>query len=597
MLKSKTTRRILFSFLPFLPILGQAQIHFENQAEQLGIRTLKTEFSIGNGVSFVDFNQDGWDDLTIGTPKGKFIDFYENQGGTFKRIFPLVTHRDESKQINWVDFDNDGDLDLFVATYDGPNRLYENLGALQLEDITERAGLPMQDEYTYGAVWGDYDRDGWLDLYIGSHKDVTPDKYNKLFRNQGDKTFRDVSTETNTADLDKVPFCSGFIDINNDLWPDIYTANDKLTYNTLLLNQRNGSFSPVGDLARADLRMNAMCVNMGDFNNDGWQDIYITNTPVGNKLLRNNGIQSGLNFPSFSEVAEAAGVGYYGHSWASNFLDADNDGDLDLYVSGTMKLNHFGNRTSIFYENIGQGLFITPSAGMAGDSARSFVNAVGDANRDGYPDIAVQNNPPNFHHCWVNSGGSNHWIKLQLEGVKSNRDAVGARVEVFADTLYQMRYRNCGNGFMGQNSKTLTFGCKGYEQIDSVIITWPTGHIDKFFHLETKKAYQIQEGQSTNGIIWVAPEVQLTVTGLKQLLSRAAQVNIFPVPAIDHIYIEEIRTSEQDAWIINQQGQVIPAGQLKDGRSVNISTLGAGTYWLLIRFQSGQYQFGEFIKQ
>lgn len=580
-----------------LPIFCLAQIHFDNQAEEMGIRSLKTEFSIGNGVSFVDFNQDGWDDLTIGSPKGKFIDFYENQGGSFKRIFPLVTHRDEAKQISWVDFDNDGDLDLFVASYDAPNRLYENLGALQFEDITEKAGLPMNDEYTYGAVWGDYDRDGWLDLYFGSHKDITPDKYNKLFRNLGDGSFVDVSAPTNTSDLNKVPFCSGFIDINNDMWPDIYTANDKLTYNTLLFNGGRGKFFPVGDLTNADLRMNAMCVNMGDFNNDGWQDIYVTNTPIGNKLLRNDGIPANFDLPTFSEVAEPAGVAYYGHSWASNFLDADNDGDLDLYVSGTMKIASMGNRTSVFYENLGDGTFGIPEVGMAGDSARSFVNAIGDANQDGYPDIMVQNNPPNFHHCWINRGGSHKWIKLQLEGKKSNRDAVGARVEVYTDSLYQMKYRNCGNGFMGQNSKTLIFGCRAFEQVDSVLITWPTGHIDRLYNLKTNQQHFIREGESSNGLIRVAPEVQLTVSHLRQILQKAPALKLYPVPASEQIWIEPSSSPIDEIWIIGQQGQVFsPQKSGKNDRLV-IRELPPGTYWLLIRQQSGDYRHGKFIKQ
>jgi len=580
-----------------LPFISWTQIHFENQAEQLGIRTLKTEFSIGNGVSFVDFDQDGWDDLTIGTPRGKFIDFYKNEGGRFKRIFPLVTHRDEAKQINWVDFDNDGDLDLFVASYAGPNRLYENIGDLQFEDITEAAGLPMHDEYTYGAVWGDYDRDGWLDLYFGTHKDVNPDKYNKLFRNQGDKTFQDVSTTTNTSDLNKVPFCSGFIDVNNDMWPDLYTANDKLTYNTLLFNTGQGNFFSVGDLTGADLRMNGMCVNMGDFNNDGWQDIYVTNTPAGNKLLRNDGLQPGLDIPSFTEIGTSAGVGYFGHSWASNFLDADNDGDLDLYVSGTMKIADLGNRTSVFYENQGNGQFTAPVAGMAGDSARSYVNVIGDANQDGYPDIAVQNNPPNFHHCWINSGGNNRWLKLKLEGVKSNRDAVGARIEVFADTLYQLRYRNCGNGFMGQNTKTLIFGCDRYEQVDSVLITWPTGHIDRFYQLATNQLYHFQEGASTNGQIEVAPEVNLTISQLPTLLQTAQKLSLYPIPANSQVQFSGPHQPIREAWVINPQGQVLPAQSWINGHSIRLNNLEAGSYWLVLKDVSNTYYLGSLIVQ
>lgn len=583
------------SFFLLAAIPGFSQIHFDNKAQELGIRAFKTDFSIGNGVSFVDFNQDGWDDITIGTARGKFIDFYINEAGIFKRIFPLVTHRDESKQINWIDFDNDGDLDLFVASYDGPNRLYENLGELKLEDITEQAGLPMNDEYTHGAIWGDYDRDGWLDLYFGTHKDVIPDKYNKLFRNRGDKTFTDVSEYTNTSDLNKVPFCSGFIDINNDKWPDIYTANDKLTLNTLLFNKGNGSFSSVADLANAELKMNAMCVNMGDFNNDGWQDIYITNTPVGNKLLRNDGPTPQSRISKFTEVAEQAGVAYYGHGWASNFLDADNDGDLDLYVSGMMKIEEMGNRTSVFYENLGDGTFSVPEAGMQGDSASSFVNAIGDANQDGYPDIAVQNNPPAFHHFWMNGGGENNWIKFNLEGIKSNRDAVGAKIEIYADSLYQMQYRNCGNGFMGQNSKTITVGCRDYTTIDSVVITWPTGHIDRFYDLNTQQTYFFQEGNSTNGIIEVDPEVRLTVTSLVKALP-IRKMKLYPIPATDLLFIELPDNQLETAWIYHTSGQLVKQISVEATNQLKVSDLENGSYWVLVKGQNEEFYQGMFQK-
>ncbi|MEO0341169.1 MAG: VCBS repeat-containing protein, partial [Bacteroidota bacterium] len=296
------------------------QVLFEDVGLAVGLRFGNSVSNIGNGISFVDFNQDGWDDLTIGTNAGKFIDFYLNDRGTYRRILPLVNHKDEAKQILWVDYDNDADLDLFVASYDGLNRLYQNQGELQMVDVTQAVGLPMNTEYTFGATWGDFDRDGWLDLYFGNHKDVTPDKYNKLFRSNGDGTFSDISQTSKAADLNKVPYCSAFLDFNNDLWPDIYTANDKLTYNTLLMNQGNGHFYDVSDLSQSGLKMNAMCVNVGDFNNDGWQDIYITNTPIGNRLLQNTGPGAFERIAVFEEVAEQAGVGYYGHGWASNFL-------------------------------------------------------------------------------------------------------------------------------------------------------------------------------------------------------------------------------------------------------------------------------------
>ncbi|MEM6378006.1 MAG: FG-GAP-like repeat-containing protein [Bacteroidota bacterium] len=581
-------------FISQLGLIGQIQ--FENIAQNAGIRHFKTEFSIGNGVSFVDFNNDGWDDLTIGTTSGKFIDFYVNEQGTFKRIFPLVTHRHESKQINWVDFDNDGDKDLYVASLSAPNRLYENQGDLKMVDITEQSKLPMNDEYTYGAIWGDFDRDGWLDLYFGNHKDVQHDKYNKLFHNNGDGTFTDVSDDSGSADLNKVPFCSAFFDFNNDNWPDIYTANDKLSFNTLLMNEGAGRFSDVSARTNTELRMNAMCVNVGDFDNDGWQDIYITNTPVGNRLLRNLGSDNINVMPVFEEVAEEVGVGYFGHGWASNFLDADNDGDLDLYVNGSAKIRSQGNKTSIFYENMGDGTFTIPESGMGADSATSYVNAIGDINNDGFPDIAVQNNPPYYHHLWQNSGGDNRWLKVNLTGVLSNKDAVGAKVEVYSEIGYQQRYRHCGSGFMGQNSTTLLFGLNTFAQADSIIITWPTGHIDRLYDVAADQIIALSEGATTNGIIDVMPGLNIMLPTAVSSKLKPLKLDFYPNPVQDHLWITHELQGDLHYQIMDLQGKVVKKGKFSQNK-IQISDVSSGSYVILMQTEQQEIYSALFQKQ
>jgi hypothetical protein len=589
-------KKIIFTSFLLLACTGTyCQLHFENIAQAAGIRYFKTEFSIGNGISFVDFNNDGWDDLTIGTPSGKFIDFYENKQGTFERIFPLVSHRDESKQVLWVDFDNDGDKDLFVASLAGANRLYENQGNLEMVDITEAANLPLQDEYTYGAVWADYNRDGWLDLYFGNHKDTRYDKYNKLFRNNGDGTFTDVSAESRSNDLNKVPFCSAFFDFNNDNWPDIYTANDKLSYNTLLLNLGNGRFSDIGDLVNADQKMNAMCVNVGDYDNDGWQDIYITNTPIGNRLLRNQGIIIEGELPIFEEVAEQAGVGYFGNGWGSNFLDADNDGDLDLYVSGSAKIKSQQNRTSLFYENLGNGTFSIPEIGMGADSATSYVNAVGDINNDGFPDLAVQNNPPYYHHLWKNGGNTNNWLKINLEGKISNQDAVGAKVELFTNGTYQQRYRQCGSGFMGQNSTSLLFGLKDQEVVDSLVITWPTGHIDHFNALAANQVLHFIEGESSNGNILVDTDLNILVSSTSTI--KPASLSIYPNPAVDYLWINQEFIGPFDYQLFSLKGELIQSKQRNYKPEVKVTNLPTGQYLLVIQDQNKATYSAYFYKK
>ncbi len=582
----------------FLHMALPAQIFFEDVGFSIGLRYGNSVANIGNGISFVDFNQDGWDDLTIGTNAGKFIDFYLNDQGTFRRILPLVDHKDEAKQILWVDYDNDHDLDLFVATFQGVNRLYQNQGDLRLVDVTQKVGLPTDTEYTFGAIWGDYDRDGWLDLYFGNHKDVRPDKYNKLFRSNRDGTFTDVSTYSRTADLNKVPYCSAFLDFNNDMWPDIYTANDKLTYNTLLMNQGNGRFYDASELSNSGLRMNAMCVNVGDYNNDGWQDIYITNTPIGNRLIKNTGLAKFGDVVEFEEVAEEAGVAYYGHGWASNFLDADNDGDLDLYVNGSAKIKSAGNRSSLFYENMGDGQFSIPEVGMSGDSARSYANAIGDINNDGFPDIAVQNNPPDYHFLWKNKKTNpNNWLKIKLVGTQSNREAIGAKIEAYAGELYQMRYLHCGIGFLGQNSKKEMLGLADHTVIDSLIITWPSGVKDKFLDVKVNHLKTIYEGSSDGK----QDQEKINTEILKDLLlyekNKNNSFSIYPNPAKDVIQLKRpfVFSESSSLTIYNAQGQIVRQTAFQD--QMDISALEKGLYWIVLEGDKQQMGIQQFIKQ
>lgn len=404
----------------------QAQLHFQDVAAQKGIEHRYLSVRLGGGVSCYDFNQDGLDDITLATAFGDPIDFYLNMGGHFQLLPPLVDNEDEAKQILWVDFDNDGDLDLFVATYDGLNRLYEQTGDLTFTDITLAAGLPSFNTRTYGACFGDFDRDGWVDLYFGDRIAFQPqDNRHYLFRNNGDKTFSDVSYPAAAQDTSGLQFCSGFIDYNLDGWPDIYTAHDRIAnLNTLLENQADGTFADVGAAARADLAIEAMSVTSGDYDSDGLLDIYCTNIPEGNKLLHNDGPDS-TNQYVFSEVAAESGVGFYGMSWGAVFLDADNDADLDLYVSGSVAGADV--RSAAFFQNESDGTFSEPSAGFLGDTVVSYNNAVGDFDADGYPDIMVINIYPYFSHLWASSALENNWIKLDLEGVLSNRDAIGAQ--------------------------------------------------------------------------------------------------------------------------------------------------------------------------
>ena len=164
---------------------------------------------------------------------------------------------------------------------------------------------------------------------------------------------------------------------------------------------------------------------------------------------------------------------------------------------------------STFYQNDRAGGFYIPDAGFDSDTMRSFCHAIGDFNADGRPDIAVVNHSPDDNQLWSNSGSNNNWIKVELEGVISNRDAVGARIEIHTANGYQQRQVHCGIGFLGQNSETEIIGLETLDMVDSLIVTWPTGHIDRLFQIEANQKLFIEEGSTTGGEISIDPDITI----------------------------------------------------------------------------------------
>jgi hypothetical protein len=573
-----------------------AQILYQDAAAARGIQHIYNSTTPGCGVSCVDFNNDGLDDITLGSESGQPIRFYLNMGGQFTLLQPLVPHLDEVKQLLWVDFDNDADKDLFVCNYEGVNRLYRNTGNLTFEDITLSAGLPLDAFHTFGAVWGDYDRDGLLDLYYNERKlqlSGLPNE-NRLFRNNGNGTFTEVTPQAQAADSGKTPFCSAFLDYNNDKWPDIYTAQDRLRINSLLRNNGNGTFSNVSVATNTNLAMNAMCVAAGDYDNNGWLDIYISNTEEGNALLRNSGPDDDGQVV-FEEVAASAGVAFNSIGWGSVFLDADNDGDLDLYVSGM--LAGADVISSAFYENMGNGSFLQPNAGFVGDTVTSFSNATGDFDNNGYPDIMVANTAPFASQLWLHQGTtSNNWLKIKLQGILSNRDGIGAKIEIYTGSHYQMRYTHCGIGFLGQNSDTEIIGIGSATQADSILITWPTGHIDRLLNVVSGQKLVVVEGSTTGGDIFVDPEIISHTSDLPADQPQAA--HLFPNPATDELHVQLIGNDIRFWSVLDTYGRVLMSDRIRAAEwNIAVQYLSSGLYFILFLQEDGQVIMQKWIKR
>lgn len=559
--------------------IASSQISFENKASDLGIDFSSGNTSDGNGVAFFDFDGDGWDDITFTSGSDRDLKFFKNNNGLFSEVTLNVSSLIyQTKQVNWVDFDNDGDKDLFVTSDTNGNRLFRNTGDLNFEDITGNSGLITTNIYSYGASWGDYNNDGFLDVFISnrdpSTSTTTP---NYLYRNNGDATFTDVSEAAGIDRLKHLSFCSAFFDFNNDGWQDIYIANDKFNQENLLYkNNGDGTFTEIGASSGTNIAIDAMTVTIGDYNNDGWQDIYVTNSPGGNVLFRNNGDET------FTDVADTSGTIFNSIGWGATFLDADNDMDLDLYVSGS-NVTLPDLISAAFYENLNNGQFQIPTdAGFANDIGYSFSNSAGDINNDGFPDFVVTNSNDQNIFLWENkSASTNNWLKINLEGMTSNKDGIGSVIEVSIDNQTQYRYTHCGEGYLSQKSSSEFFGVGSNTIIDSIKITWLSGTIDTFNNVSVNQAMTIVEGSSN-----VLSDTDFEIDN----------ISLYPNPTGNVLNITS-RTIINAISVYNAEGQLITtknSEKLKE--NINTSDYSSGLYYATVSTNNGNVT-KKFIKQ
>lgn len=549
-----------------------AQIQFNEEALLLGCSNSSYGLgSYGGGISFFDFDKDGWDDITVSSETGDPVRFYKNNTGFFSQIdFISFDPLFETKTVQWIDFDNDGDYDLFVTSFSDSNILYQNIGNMVFEDVTISSGLILNDNSNYGSSWGDYDKDGFLDVFICSRSDFQEDDtQNYLYHNNGDGTFSIVNDQAGIDNNHNLSFCSSFFDYNNDGWQDLYIANDKLdTQNLLYKNNGDGTFTEVGEETGTNISMDGMSTTIGDYNEDGWLDIYVTNTIAGNVFLKNNGDGT------FTDVASTNGTLFESAAWGAVFLDAENDTDLDLYVSGELD-GSTSFLPSAFYENNGNGNFSIPmSAGFENDTARSFSNAIGDINNDGYPDITVLNYEPDDIFVWNNiSDYNNNWLKVKLEGVISNRQGIGSWIEISIDGNKQYRYTLCGEGFLGQNSAYEFFGLGSASSVDYIKVTWLSGQVD------------VIENPSINSHITVIEGGEL---GINENYDN--NLVVYPNPGKKfHIKINNFN-EKMILYVSDVTGKILfSALQQSKDMSIDLTEFSSGVYFLNIFNESQKF--------
>jgi hypothetical protein len=476
-------------------IISSAQFEMISQSMDIYVKHENTEW--GNGASFYDFNRDGWDDLTTANGDSA-IQFFVNDGSGILVELDLtlpITITHHVIAIIWVDYDNDKDSDLFITQYGGRLFLLQNVGQLVFTDVTESVGLPITEYKYYGASFADVNEDGYLDFYVSKYYNPLNNPQmefsSMFFLGNENGTF---TNETISAGLLQPPspsFQPVFFDYDQDGYLDLFIIIDRSFWpNELFRNNGDGTFTEVSDLMDADIGIDSMCANVGDFDNDLDYDIYVTDGPTGNVLLKNN-------YPlPYVNISEDENLEINQSCWGSLWIDVENDGWQDLFVGTTVGL--FTSAQNRFFKNNGGENFseATTEFGLLGDISPTMCTTMGDINNDGYYDYFNNNNDPFFSDLWRNSGGTNNYIALSFEGVFSNKDAVGTNVKAYFGGNQAMRLKQFGESYIAQNSGKEIFGLGTNELVDSLVIEWPNGLVEKYYNVVPNHFYHLIEGNA-----------------------------------------------------------------------------------------------------
>ncbi len=455
---------------------------------------------ISGGVAAGDYDGDGWVDLYVVGGQDAPNRLYRNRGdGSFEEVGAAAGVEvgiGKGCGPAFADLDGDGRLDLFVGGVDGTRpSVFHNAGDGTFDDITATSGIVIEDnggtfvDATLSATFGDYDRDGDLDIFL-SHWDTNyDDGYppQHLWLNNGDGTFVEDVLDGAGEGTDDYTFTGNFADIDNDGWPDLLLASDFGT-SEVFLNQGDGTFVDVTTGVITD--ENGMCAAVGDYDNDGDLDWFVSSIrasepgpfgfwgDTGNRLYRNPGNGD------FEDVTDLAGVRDGGWGWASSFADLDNDGHLDLVHVNGFWLPHIGNDdveafvedpTRVFMSN-GDGTFTEKAASLGIDDRRQGRGLVCfDYDRDGDIDLFIANNGQAPRLYRNNLAAGHTFLQVALRDTTKNSQAVGARVYVTAGGTTQMREVRCGSNFVSNDPADCHFGLGGATTVEQLRIVWPNG--------------------------------------------------------------------------------------------------------------------------
>lgn len=567
----------LLSATVFVPVTRATT--FQLYGAEAGIQVIGELSEFGHGVSAFDLEGDGDIDLYvtngIGSPNQLFI----NDGNfNFTEAATALGAADSghAKAAVAADFDNDGDPDLYVTHYGEPNRLYRNDGVGGFVDVANAAAVTGGNLYSTGAAWVDFDNDGLLDLYVTNRGVTTAGEPNLLFQNDGDGTFTEVAVAMG-VECHTMTFQPIFTDYDLDGDPDLYISSDKFQGNRLYRNEGGVSFTDVSAATGSGLLMDGMGISVGDVNDDGRPDIYITNTPSGHRCLVSQADAT------FLEMADTLGMTVGEIGWGAVFFDCDLDGDEDLF-----QVNEAPNR---LFRNDGVAPWanITSTAGVGGGAgALSLGCTAADFDGDGDLDIYVSNVLAECEVYRNETTSGAHWLKVDTDGTVSNRDGIGARVEIEVAGATQFREIRAGSSYLSQKDMRGSFGLGAATIVDRVEVRWPSGIVDVLQNVAVDQVLNVVEGNNATSVaggsgsrparggrMSVSPNPFRYSLAIEADLSRSASLSLRVLNIIGReVYRQDLGQRDVGRFIVDW-----------NGRGSRGEPVPPGVYWLELQLQ------------
>lgn len=435
----------------------------------------------GSGLALIDLDGDRDLDLVATGGAGGVIGLYENDGAGYftdrslaqgaPRFAPSLS----VAGVSAADFDADGDLDLHICRFGEPDRLYRNDGGWNFTEVASAAGIA-NGGAAFGSVWGDFDGDGWLDVYVNNRTNTVigftlNTSENELYRNNGDGTFTPVGADLGVIALGEPTLVSAFFDFDLDGDADLYLGTDKGAFSPFhnhLFENVGGTFVDITASSGTEANVDCMGIAYGDMDGNGWPDIFVTNIPVGHKLLLNNGDRT------FTHGEARAGVETFEIGWGTMCFDHDNDAIDDLYVCQM-------NATNCLYANSGSFPLVNVADSMAIDGdTTSFCVVSGDLDGDGDLDVVNAEIGRDLHIFINNEGSKRNWAQFDVVGRGANTFGVGAVVRVEAEGLLpQIREVRAGHHYKAVETPTLHFGLDEASAMSTISVAWPGGEVGR----------------------------------------------------------------------------------------------------------------------